>query len=230
MRFAYSQDYGKTWIQVLNVTEGIDNTNTLSASRDGRVIGLLTTSWGANKDLFLQISGNYGRSWSYPKKINRESDVVRISFDRQEIPMQLNEINSQIVILANIQTPTSNSSSQQIFKVPFYKIAFDGNSNTSGSAPSELVSLDGSEVLIPAKSSDFTKRNNTFIGWSRLKNDASEILLPGQKISSITSDIKLFAVWKADASKKITITCTKGKLSKKVTDIEPKCPSGFKKK
>jgi hypothetical protein len=230
IRFAYSQDYGKTWIQVLNVTDGIDNTNTLSVSRDGRIIGLLTTTWGVKKDLFLQISGDYGRSWSYPKKINRESDIVKISFDRQEIPMQLNEINSQILILANIQTPTLNSSSQQIIEVPFYKIDFDGNSNTSGSVPGGLVSLDGSEVLIPAKSNAFTKKNHVFIGWSRSKNDASEILLPGQEISNITSDIKLFAIWKADAGNKITITCTKGKLIKKITDIKPKCPNGFKKK
>lgn len=32
------------------------------------------------------------------------------------------------------------------------------------------------------------------------------------------------------ATKKITITCVKGKLTKKVTAIKPKCPSGYKKK
>jgi hypothetical protein len=35
---------------------------------------------------------------------------------------------------------------------------------------------------------------------------------------------------KAAASKKTTITCTKGKLTKKVTAIKPKCPSGYKNK
>jgi hypothetical protein len=34
----------------------------------------------------------------------------------------------------------------------------------------------------------------------------------------------------ADAKKKTTITCVKGKLTKKVTAIKPKCPSGYKKK
>jgi hypothetical protein len=33
---------------------------------------------------------------------------------------------------------------------------------------------------------------------------------------------------KAAALKKTTITCVKGKLSKKVTTVKPKCPSGFK--
>jgi len=32
------------------------------------------------------------------------------------------------------------------------------------------------------------------------------------------------------SKKKVTITCVKGKLTKKVTAINPKCPSGYKKK
>ncbi len=35
---------------------------------------------------------------------------------------------------------------------------------------------------------------------------------------------------KAKAAKKTTITCIKGKLTKKVTAVKPKCPSGYKKK
>jgi hypothetical protein len=35
---------------------------------------------------------------------------------------------------------------------------------------------------------------------------------------------------KAAAAKKSTITCTKGKVSKKVSAINPKCPTGYKKK
>jgi hypothetical protein len=35
---------------------------------------------------------------------------------------------------------------------------------------------------------------------------------------------------KAAATKKTTITCVKGKLTKKVTAIKPKCPAGYKRK
>jgi hypothetical protein len=35
---------------------------------------------------------------------------------------------------------------------------------------------------------------------------------------------------KAASAKKTTITCTKGKLAKKVTAVKPKCPQGYKKK
>ena len=38
------------------------------------------------------------------------------------------------------------------------------------------------------------------------------------------------AVAKANAIKKTTITCAKGKVIKKVTAVKPKCPSGYKKK
>ena len=35
---------------------------------------------------------------------------------------------------------------------------------------------------------------------------------------------------KAALTKKMSITCVKGKLSKKVTAVKPKCPAGYKKK
>jgi len=34
---------------------------------------------------------------------------------------------------------------------------------------------------------------------------------------------------KAAASKKVKITCVKGKLTKKVNAVNPKCPKGYKK-
>ena len=43
-------------------------------------------------------------------------------------------------------------------------------------------------------------------------------------------EAKQEAAAKAAAAKKTTITCTKGKLTKKVTAIKPKCPAGYKKK
>jgi hypothetical protein len=38
------------------------------------------------------------------------------------------------------------------------------------------------------------------------------------------------AAAKAAALKKTTITCVKGKLTKKVTAVKPVCPAGYKKK
>jgi hypothetical protein len=44
------------------------------------------------------------------------------------------------------------------------------------------------------------------------------------------AEAKAAAAAKAAASKKITITCVKGKLTKKITAVKPVCPKGYKKK
>jgi hypothetical protein len=50
-----------------------------------------------------------------------------------------------------------------------------------------------------------------------------------REISRISTEIRLLEVdW--SKSKKTTITCVKGKLTKKVTAIKPVCPKGYKKK
>ena len=46
--------------------------------------------------------------------------------------------------------------------------------------------------------------------------------------TSATADVKPMPV--ASPLKKTTITCVKGKLTKKVTAVKPKCPAGYKKK
>ncbi|KGA18102.1 hypothetical protein GM50_9660 [freshwater metagenome] len=50
-------------------------------------------------------------------------------------------------------------------------------------------------------------------------------------IADVKADVdKAVAKLKAAETKKKTITCVKGKISKKVTGITPKCPSGYKQK
>ena len=70
--------------------------------------------------------------------------------------------------------------------------------------------------------------------------DAIRELIGGGSGSALASDfllaqagIKKYVVLeniKAKTAKKSTITCVKGKLTKKVTALKPKCPSGYKKK
>jgi hypothetical protein len=53
----------------------------------------------------------------------------------------------------------------------------------------------------------------------------------GFTFSSPTVRVKLTQeVVKPVFAKKTTITCVKGKTSKKVTAVKPKCPSGYRKK
>jgi hypothetical protein len=61
---------------------------------------------------------------------------------------------------------------------------------------------------------------------------AAELLAKQEAIARAAAELiaKLEAEAKAAALKKTTITCVKGKLTKKVTAVKPQCPSGYKKK
>ena len=57
-------------------------------------------------------------------------------------------------------------------------------------------------------------------------------VIPGYGDKDADVDLVTFDVYAAAkaASKATTITCVKGKITKKVTAVKPKCPSGYKKK
>ena len=59
---------------------------------------------------------------------------------------------------------------------------------------------------------------------------AEELRVKEEALAKAASDLKAQqdADAKAAALKKTTITCVKGKLTKKVTAVKPKCPSGYK--
>ena len=60
----------------------------------------------------------------------------------------------------------------------------------------------------------------------------AEKIIQDAKIEAekIIQDAKAAAEKVAASTKKVTITCTKGKITKKVTAVKPKCPAGYKKK
>jgi hypothetical protein len=61
------------------------------------------------------------------------------------------------------------------------------------------------------------------------KAAADKIIADKAAADKVIAD-KAAAAAKAAAAKKITITCVKGKIAKKVTAVKPVCPSGYKKK
>ena len=58
----------------------------------------------------------------------------------------------------------------------------------------------------------------------------AEVKAAEAKLAAAKAAAAKAAAAKAAAQKKITITCVKGKLTKKVTAVNPKCPSGYKKR
>jgi hypothetical protein len=66
----------------------------------------------------------------------------------------------------------------------------------------------------------------------KVTQDASEPVAPkeAQSPAPAASPVSSAPAKEQAAAKKSTITCTKGKVSKKVTATKPKCPTGYKKK
>jgi len=90
-----------------------------------------------------------------------------------------------------------------------------------------IVSADGS----PQVATVIVSESN---GWLRLRADNFEFSSPTVKVKlSQEAEPKVEVTQNpvvTPTSKKTTITCTKGKLVKKVSAVNPKCPSGYKKK
>jgi hypothetical protein len=68
----------------------------------------------------------------------------------------------------------------------------------------------------------------TKVTQRKLLEDKQYFTSAQEKINSAAANFWKAVSDKAAATKKTTITCTKGKLTKKVTAVKPKCPAGYK--
>jgi hypothetical protein len=88
------------------------------------------------------------------------------------------------------------------------------------SAPvSATVSIAGADGSQSVATTVVTEKD----GWLKMK-------AAGFTFSEKQIKVKITQESVAIAKKKSTITCVKGKITKKVSAVSPKCPAGFKKK
>lgn len=97
------------------------------------------------------------------------------------------------------------------------------------SATISIVSADGTNQIATTL---FGERN----GWMYLSANNFTFSAPTLKVK-LTQEVETpvatptpSAIAKPAAAKKTTITCVKGKVTKKVSAVSPKCPTGYKKK
>jgi hypothetical protein len=93
-----------------------------------------------------------------------------------------------------------------------------------------IVSADGSPQLATTVLGE--KNGWVFLSAANFEFSAPIIKakLTQEVVVEPTPTATATATTKPVVAKKITITCVKGKTSKKVTAVKPKCPTGFKKK
>lgn len=124
-----------------------------------------------------------------------------------------------------------------------FNLEIFGNQNVcSGDSggPSYVIENDSLYYVGPTSGSrrpsciEVSEKSSGFYGGTPLafKNDllveAKRSLLEIKELEELKATQEAAA--KAAANKKITITCVKGKLSKKVTAVKPVCPKGYVKK
>lgn len=105
-------------------------------------------------------------------------------------------------------------------ELPKYNLEYVANDVLLSVPPSQNFWTDQSMVIEQASS---LKSGFVFKEWNTKSDGSGERFLPGDKRTSLNSNLKLFAI----ADKITSINCIKGKLIKKVTAVKPKCPSGY---
>lgn len=193
--FSASSDSGITWLKPVKVIDGVGNESDLIVSPNGMTMAMLTVSWDSSS-LFLQMSENFGKTWSLPQKVSSVDERIRTAFDGYRFGIHLDEVGSKVLIVYNAFNLSNDSYSQSLARIPYYRIKFEGTEKALGTVPETLISIDGSPITIPAKANDFFKPNFSFVGWSRDRNAQGDLLLPGQLLNDIGSNISLYAIWK----------------------------------
>ncbi len=102
-------------------------------------------------------------------------------------------------------------------------------------AYAEFLIEDAKRQELRAKQEAEVKAANDKAAADKIVQDAkieAEKIIADAKLEAekIIANAKIAADIAAVSARKVTITCTKGKLTTKVTAVKPKCPAGYKKK
>ena len=168
---------------------------------------------------------------SYPQKsfvvpVNKLSGYLCLGFGKNETQYASNYVERYKKLFSNSQ--------DNIDRYPSFKDEFEKIQKQIVSESSEFLSIIESY-------SSFGSRPFSLDGFLKLPSCKSSSSLNslenmfyrfGYQLDELATKAATLAAVKAAAAaqKKTTITCVKGKLTKKVTAVKPVCPKGYKKK
>lgn len=95
--------------------------------------------------------------------------------------------------------------------VPTYTLTYNGNGNTSGTAPTDASSpyTSGSMVTVLGNTGSLIKTGNTFAGWT-VASDGSGTVLNAGSTFAITSNTILYAKWTPTSGSNVTFNANGG--------------------
>ena len=166
-------------------------------------------------------------NFRYSYSTNADQSYINIDPKCDEIKDNRCIFNSEIVRVFRVKFTQTSPSLASLKSV--YQETIGRESDYLQAKPCEVPYLDYDQQ----SNSNTLRKDNKALCESRLRNLEflnSEIATFSRAILSAELKAKQDAEVKAALTKKTTITCVKGKLTKKVTAVKPKCPAGYKKK
>jgi uncharacterized repeat protein (TIGR02543 family) len=127
---------------------------------------------------------------AYYKQADSSGIVVGV-MDTQGVP-----INTKDYTFTEIDKATYNTLLTQL--TTFYGITYDGNGATSGTAPVDSNTYTSSStVTILGNTGSLAKTGYTFSGWNTAADGSGTAIAAGATVT-ISTDVTLYAVWKAN--------------------------------
>lgn len=89
---------------------------------------------------------------------------------------------------------------------PTYTVAYNGNGNTSGTAPVDANYYVQGAVVTVANVGSLSKTGYTFAGWNTAANGSGTSRAAGSTFTMGTSSVTLYAVWTANTTLTLSVT------------------------
>ena len=197
----------------------------------------LVGQWSANR-LVIYDSANNGMQLSMDRELcsnrsgNSLSDANKSFIDlpcqySKALQVTTDPSREQLEAEAKIKSETDARTKAAADKAAIDNVASEARINAAKSKYSELsLEIDLLIKKYPSKKSEIELYKKKITLFQRI--DQANISTVELNLAGIES--KLVAMRSVYSKIARTITCTKGKVTKKVTDVTPKCPAGYKEK
>lgn len=226
----YHNILGSGYENVNKITDALDASERLGAKTVAS-----RTYWIVRRQIMSSAQVNSSSCWDYGGGYSMNNGTVY----NAGIP----EWNSASSTL-NYKVASTHFDQNHKPNLGYFKMAIDrslvaclwGGSPESAKVDVQIVDLNGTQQSASLTTSSFDSKYFYFTA-SGFTYSSPTIKVHLSLLSSTTIRPKLAASASPAPGKarqprnsKITITCLKGKITKKVTSLSPKCPSGYKKK
>ena len=213
-RLSYFYLYGKSEVETTQKVEVKDCPNP----------GVFKFKHKFSTDSFSEVQQTTAREWS------KSNEIFFVDFkQQQEFETKLDGLNLASQSRVDIRRNNPNASGSSVLLPEVFPLGYSPTGIVKFPGPILTVQSLTPGCIAPSKRSsaypEFVFGRKCQFAWSVLRR---------VDVNSPTSQdvaLVMFEPFVIDgSSNSATIQCVKGKLTKKVTAIKPKCPAGYKKK